>query len=513
MSKGIWVSPDQFVQFAEKKAFSDHIVTRDRSPDFAALGSYLPNPDPILRARGKTVEVYRELRGDAAVGAGVRRRKAAVTALEWGLERGNASARVERNIKALLDDLDINQLINDVLEAPLYGYQPIEILWGKGQGWTVPVELVAKPPEWFVFSTDNELRFKSRAALLEGERLPRRKFLLPRNGATYQNPWGVADLAMVFWPATFKKGGMRFWMQFAEKYGTPWLVGKVPRNTDRKVKDELAEDLESMIQDAIAVVPDDSSVEIVEAAAKAGAAEAFEKLLMWCRSEINIALLGQNQTTEASSTNASAKAGLEVADDLRDSDARLVESTVNQLTEWIMYANGISGPAPKCELWQAQEGDASQADRDQKLTTAGVKFSRKYWMRSYNLNEDDLEEVANASSATHFNNQQEERPADAATDEIESDAVDEGQDFAEADVSGRAPDQHLAMLRPQLSGQSDQWFAQIESLVNQVGSLEELRDQLLTLYPALGIDDYANALGVALQASHLAGRNDIEEDL
>lgn len=529
MSKGIWVSPDQFVQFAEKTSLSDHIVTRDRSPDFSALGSYLPNPDPILRARGKSVEIYRDLLGDAAVGAGVRRRKAAVTAMEWGLDRGQANARTERNMKAILDDLDMDQLIRDVLEATLYGYQPIEILWGKGQRWTAPADLVAKPPEWFVFSTDNELRFKSRDHMLEGEALPARKFLLPRNNATYHNPWGTADLAMVFWPATFKKGGMRFWVQFAEKYGTPWLIGKVPRNTSGNVKAELAMDLESMLQDAIAVVPDDSSVDIVEATAKSGAADAYEKLLMWCRSEINIALLGQNQTTEASATQASAKAGLEVADDLRDSDARLVEGTVNQLIEWIMYANGISGPAPKFTLWEPQEGDKDQADRDQKLTTAGVKFSRKYWMRAYNLSEEDLEEAQpdqpNAPTLAQTETAQaepEENPADAATDEIESDAVDAGQDFAEQNSGeGDQPHEHDAAKTDALTellqqGASDpmrEWIDQLRKMADEADNLEQLRDQILDSYHDLDSTSMAAVMELAFATADAQGRVDVTDEV
>ncbi|WP_221800508.1 DUF935 domain-containing protein [Oceanobacter mangrovi] len=525
-NNGIWVTPDQFVQFAEKGNFTDHIVTRDRSPDFMALGSYLPNPDPILRAKGKSVEIYRDLLGDAAVGAGVRRRKAAVTALEWGLDRGQANARTERNIKAILDDLDMDQLIRDVLEATLYGYQPIEILWGKGQRWTAPADLVAKPPEWFVFSTDNELRFKSRDNMLEGEALPPRKFLLPRNNATYQNPWGTADLAMVFWPATFKKGGMRFWVQFAEKYGTPWLIGKVPRNTNGNVKAELAMDLESMIQDAIAVVPDDSSVEIVEAAAKAGAAEAYEKLLMWCRSEINIALLGQNQTTEASATQASAKAGLEVADDLRDSDARLVESTANQLIDWIMYANGISGPVPKLELWESQEGDASQADRDGKLTTAGVKFSKKYWMRAYNLQEDDFEDEpaeptptpdTKAADAATPTPTPDTKAADAATDPVKTAAVDEGQDFAEGDH----PHEHSAaktdaMTERLQQGAADpmrEWIEQLRRMVDDAEDLEQLRDTILDSYHDLDATSMAAVMELAFSVADAQGRADVNDEV
>lgn len=34
---------------------------------------------------------------------------------------------------------------------------------------------------------------------------------------------------MCFWPVAFKKGGMKFWLRFAEKFGSPWVIGKHPR--------------------------------------------------------------------------------------------------------------------------------------------------------------------------------------------------------------------------------------------------------------------------------------------
>ena len=90
-TKGIWVSPSEFVQFSEpSNKLSDQIATRGRSIDFYALGMYLPNPDPVLKALGKDIKVYRELRADAHVGGCIRRRKAAVKALEWGLDRDKA---------------------------------------------------------------------------------------------------------------------------------------------------------------------------------------------------------------------------------------------------------------------------------------------------------------------------------------------------------------------------------------------------------------------------------------
>ncbi len=77
----------------------------------------------------------------------------------------------------------------------------------------------------------------------------------------------------------------------------PFLIGKHPRGTSKEDTDNLADMLESMIQDAIAVIPDDSSIEIQEAA-KGSSADVFEKLIDKMNAEISKAILGQTLTTE-----------------------------------------------------------------------------------------------------------------------------------------------------------------------------------------------------------------------
>ncbi len=197
---------------------------------------------------------------------------------------------------------------------------------------------------------------------------------------------------MCFWPVTFKRGGLRYWVKFAEKYGMPWAVGKQPRNTPAPETDRLLDQLEAMIEDAVAVIPDDASVELMQAGGTSGNADAYEKLLMFCRSEVAIALLGQNQSTEATSTRASATAGLDVAAELRDGDKAIVESTLNQFIRWIVDVNeGEGAPAPKFEMWEETEVSKAQAERDEILSRAGVRFTPAYWRRTYELQEGDIE--------------------------------------------------------------------------------------------------------------------------
>lgn len=397
--KGLYVSPTEFVAFSEgdkKQRLSDHIATRDRSPDFTALGLYLPNPDPILKKQGRDIAIYTDLRSDAHVGGTIRRRKAGILTMEWRVNRDKASARTAKLCETVLGQLDMRRVLREVLDAPLYGWQPLEIIWThpNAGGPIIPQDILAKPVQWFHFDSEAQLRFKSRQAPHYGESVAPRKFLVPAQDASYANPYGVADLSMCFWPTVFKRGGLKFWVTFTEKYGTPWLVGKTPRGTPGKEQEQLLDQLEAMVQDAVAVIPDDASVDIIESGGKTASADLYERLLMYCRSEISIALLGQNQTTEATANLASATAGLQVAEELRDADARLVEACINQLMRWIVDLNeGEAAPSPKFELYEQEDVDTIQADRDEKLSRAGVRFTSKYYKRIYGLEEGDIDET------------------------------------------------------------------------------------------------------------------------
>ena len=405
MGRGIWINDHTFHAFAEPqpRGLADHIATRARAGDFSAFMGLLPNPDPVLKRMGQDIRVYRELASDAHVKGCVRRRRGAVKAMERGFDRqsaggrGQAGSRLTRNLEAIFADLPIAKLAGQMVDGALYGYDVYEVLWGQVGGLLVPTDVVAKPQHWFGFdSTDNQLRFRSRANQLAGEEVPARKFLLVRYGDTYANPYGEPDLASVFWPTTFKRGGLKFWVTFTEKYGSPWAVGKQPRNASPADADALLDKLEGMVQDAVAVIPDDSSVELLTVNTGANA-DLYERLLHFCRSETSIALLGNNQSIEATANLASAQAAQEVEAALRDADAEMVGGALSQLARWVVDVNwGEGTPAPAYCLWEQEEVDERLAKRDQLLTQSGAKFTQAYFMAAYNLDKTHLVEEAPA---------------------------------------------------------------------------------------------------------------------
>lgn len=470
-----------------KAAMGSHVAVASQA-GLSIFDGYLPNPDPILKRLGKDISVYRELLRDAVVGSLFRRRKAVITALEWQLNGDDAPPKAIELTEKALSGIDLYRLIKDILNAAAFGYAPLEILWAYQGGYWLPSAVVAKPQEWFDFNRDGELCLRRDFTRLEP--VPAHKFLCPTQEASYTNPYGMGDLAMVYWPCVFKRAGLKFWATFTEKYGTPWIIGKEPRSNTQRDTDKLLDSLEALAGDAVGTIPNDSSVEIIEASGKASSVDAYSKLIRYCRSEIAIAILGQDQTTEQTANYASAKAGLEVTEDIRDDDKRLVEATINQLIRWVVQFNIGDVPCPKFTMYEAENVEESTvAARDEKLTRQGVQFSKKYYKRQYKLEDDDFELVETAEPSSALSSA----------------------DFAEQ-AAAQPPDQLATQLNHQTARHTNDWLERIRTVLDNAESLEQFRDELNMLIPYLSFDEYAALMGDALTAANLGGRYEVQQE-
>jgi len=378
----------------EMSVLMDELATWQAAEGSWFFGGWpLPNPDPVLRATGHALPMYRRMLYDAHVGGLARRRRAAVKSLEYRLEAGKAKARTVRLVEAALERLDVPSLVGSLWEAALFGFACAEILWEVRAGLLLPRAVAAKPQEWFAFDSQGELLFMAMGSAV-GIPVPGRKFLLARQDPSLKNPYGIADLARCFWPYTFKKGGLKFWLQFVERYGTPKLVGKFDRNTTEKEQNDLLQLLLACVQDAVMVIPSDNSVETLatDGSGLSGAAENYESFLRFCRSEISIALLGQDQTTEADTNHASATAGLEVTGDIRDADAAMIQMAIQPLIRWIVDLNiGPEAEAPEFTLYEQEdaaaeaEADSQRAARDKAVAELRQYYSDEYLEKTYRL--------------------------------------------------------------------------------------------------------------------------------
>ncbi len=480
----------------KKNDFYSEFVDSLRAGYTHSLTANLPDPDPVLRRTGRSIEAYREIRADAKVSACIEQRKSATLALQWGLLPADTQTSGEQDqaridtLTQALKRLDMPRIISGILDACLWGYQPLEVMWETLAGLMLPRDVVAKPAEWFVFDASNNLKFKSLAHPL-GEMLPERKFLLAQHGATYNNPYGQKILPLCFWPVTFKKGGWRWWVQYTEKYGSPLLVGKYPRGVDATEVDDLEDALQRLFSQAVAAIPNDTQLETIASDAAHGGQH--KMLIDQCNAEIALAIVGQTLTTEIGDhgSYAAAQTHDAVRHDIADSDRRMVERCLQCLVDWVYDLNWHGAPVPSFAMWPEEDIDKALAERDHILTTSGIRFTKSYFQRAYGLQDDDFE-IAEPSSGP-------------------------GAEFAEPTIKRHITAVKSTVKRPlsldkyDLDGKKFSEFgkalvAQAIGLLDSSTSFNDVSDQLMQLYPEIDTGELEECLARAFYIAHIEGR-------
>lgn len=376
----------------KNKMLSSELVTGRSSRSFFPQSGMLPNPDKILAKTGKTIEAYREVKNDPHVWSCIQSRKSGILSLETTIVAGDAGERLLNEVQKMMSQLDLTSLMRDILEAPLFGFQALEIVWEANGGAfsrMFPRRVESKPHEAFFFDVKGNLRIRQEG----GKDIPRPeyKFLLARYEHSFLNPYGEPLLGKCYWPVTFKEGGMRFWVNFMERYGMPLLLGQYKRGATYEEAQKLANDLANMTEDTVIVTPSDITLTMYEAM-RTSSVDLYSDLIKVCNAEISKALLSQTLTTELDmGSYAAAETHFKIRKEVIQSDIRIVEQVINELIRYFVEINYGKSPQPEFKIVFNNAENEQMVDRDVRLTQSGsVKFSKSYWMRNYGFKEEDL---------------------------------------------------------------------------------------------------------------------------
>lgn len=486
------------------------VASRSTSQEMALLIGLLPDPDPVLRKRGEGVEVLDELLGDGHLTSVIQTRKGGTLSKEFQWQPGHVGeAEATSDAIALRDALvadleDISRQVPlqdiraQILDAPYYGLTPIELMWRPEGGRLRLTELRPLPARWFGFDEKNQPRFLSMNNPWEGEVLPPGKFVFARHFPTYDNPYGLRLLSRCFWPIAFKRGGMKFWITFAERYGFPFLVGKAPNGAKKEQREEILAQLAKMVQDAVAVVTHGTELEILEATGTR--ADVHERLKKAMDAEISKVIMGETLTTELGDVGsyAASQTHADVLSAYQDADERLEATTWNQIAWWYAQINAAGVPAPVFSCKEEEDIQKDRAERDKSLKETGVRFTKTYFQRIYNLKEDDFDLVEAAA------------PPDPAVIDPAKPA------FAEP---GRPPSPHqmaiddLVLEQVQAGGLLT--LPQAERIIEAVKasvSYEDLLDHLGEAFESTEAGEFERVLQQAMLAADLYGQWATVED-
>ncbi len=370
-------------------------ATRDKLDAFSNFYKALPDPDKILEENNYDFEIYRDLLTDPHLMATIQQRKMQVQQMGWELEF-DANEKIKQRLIQIVRQLPLTDIISDTLDAIFFGFTVGEVMWEKDGKEIIPVNVIGKPQEWFIFTRENEIRmrtFKSGHYLFEeGQKLPEYKFILTQHKPTYVNPYGERILAKCYWPVQLKRGGIDFWQLMMERYGMPYLIGRYPNTFTQTQKDEFLDQLQQMVEDNITIFEETLGIELKESP-QYDIGQLYERLVDFHNKEISKAVLTVTLTTEIEGVGSykASEIHREMLSYLGVSDKKLVERSLNTLLEYYVKLNIGDIPLPRIKLNKKEAIVEESADRDKILSEIGVTFTKDYFKKRYNLQDTDFE--------------------------------------------------------------------------------------------------------------------------
>lgn len=484
------------------------IASRKRNRySVSANQKLLPNPDVVLRKAGKTIEVYRDLLKDAHVASCEQSRKSGVFALEWEIVQGGTPVEIADFVRKQFENLDLEQIIGEILDAPLFGYSVLEVMWQYDyRGYVVATDVTGKPQEWFKFDDQGSLYLTS-SNYIDGELMPDKKFLVARHRPTYLNPYGESVLSRCYWPVTFKKQLLTYMLVFAEKYGMPWLIAYYDQTMgiSNDALNTLLSDLDGLHSDGVGAFSSNNKVEILDTA-KQATVDVFMNGVVFFNAEVSKAILSQTLTTEQGATGsyAMSQTHLMVRKDVVDADKRLVERTLNTLVRWIVDINWMDVEAyPKFRLYEQEDVDQALVDRDAKLYGMGVRFGADYIAEAYGIDAKHITIVdPNAQPAGG--------PAPFARRRIINPDGTEPAAAPSVQLDGtRRLSEEISKLAPDDSELNESLNALLQPVIDQITagrSYEEVRESLIETFGEMDSTKIEETLAHAMFMADLVGR-------
>ena len=469
---------------ASKKALSyGNLYTQEAVTQFLTNFGKQPDIDEVLRKAGITRHKLRVLLDDDEIAQAVETRVDALLATPLRIEPSD-TAEAE-NLNAILKEWFF-EIADGAMNGLFFGYSVQEAVYElKPEGYIGLQWIGEKPMEWFEPKNDGRLIYRPDSTGVESEVDQVFKFFLTRRKATYQQPYGKALLATLYWLFFFKQNGFKFWAKFLERFGTPILLGKCK---DTETEDMSRALLNAHAQSVLAIdIVDD--VQILSTSGTGGTAgAAFESFNNQLVRQIQKVVLGQTLTsgTDGVGSRALGQVHDNVRMDKLKSDIRLVTPTLQAVVDALCALNGwgeykvMLGEKPK-------PLNKDQAERDVHLKNAGANFSKDYFIREYGLQEGDLIEPSQVvpSQFTHISKQAfnfKAKPNKLSDAQQEVEELTDGQD-------------DLSLLS----------MSEIQQLLSESDSPESLVFNLAQLIPKATKTEFTAKLDQALYAADVLG--------
>ena len=385
------------------KRFIQTATRQAANGEFETTIDKLPNPSQILTDKGETIEVFDKIAEQIDVAAAINDYNSGISSMDFNVQSNIENSKRVAFYLDYLASIDVDDIIEQALDARNYGYNPMEVTsWKRYKGKTVPRTIEAKPQKWFGYDRINRFRFYTKKNPREGELVfetAPNKFIVPRHKATYENPYGKGLLDLSYWIAVGLNGNFEFMMTFLEEDGRDKWVVKHPRNAEAKEINDALNMAYELRNNGVAAIPEGNEFEKKDVTGRASSSEAYTKadellsrkiLKLWYGTDLMMQVEGKGGYS-------SSKSGIEIRGEALQSGKKIVRATFAELFRICEAQNNIPGSDDETirfDLTHDEEITKEEAERDQVyMSLPGVKPTQKFFLNR-GFQEDEFEYTA-----------------------------------------------------------------------------------------------------------------------
>ncbi len=307
-------------RFGRKTPAMDEVAVARSSLMSGAFRLAAYSPDDLVSRRG--FAVYDEMQNDAQVRSCLNTKKFAVLAKGWSIQPASDSpedVRIAQFIEFCLNDMkgSVQEMLFKVLDAIAKGFSVCEINYkpiegGPFDGMIGLASIKSKDPADFGFDMDEFLNVRGlthrgagvqlqhqHCGVPQRSGLPAEKFIVYTHMPVYELPHGQSDLRAAYKHWWSKEAIVKFWNLYMEKFGMPTAKGTYKRGVPKDQQDDLLRVLDKIQQESALVVPEDVTVELLEARRSGDAG--YITAIDYHNKQIAKAILGQTLTSDEGS--------------------------------------------------------------------------------------------------------------------------------------------------------------------------------------------------------------------
>ena len=441
-------------------------------------------------------------------------RRLAVMSCPWQVVSPSAPKLAEEETE-MLRRAGLTRAIGALADAVGTGYAGCAVDWEPGCR-SIRGFLPVAPDRW-VFDDGGNPALSS----LAGEDVPLSaypagQFLFVTATGRTGLPSRQGVLRTLLWLYCFKHATLKEWTCFLEKFGVPFMIGKLPSGqyNDARLRGDLLRAIQSIRSGGGGVATTESEVQAINAMSSANT-DAFERFQRYCDELATLVILGQLASSDHAGGLSRGTAQEAVRQDLLAADCENLVPAIQRLVVAHLRLSGRRVPADlRFDIeYQMPEDLAQRAARDRTLAEAsGCLLDRDYVIQTYGVRLSDQPAPAQPpggqAGAAFSDGAQGALPRDAGTPRT-SPATSAG-DILRAALSSLADPEALAAFDAAIGAAAEAAFAGLDPASPTLaedfrGRVPALLDALPQVFAATDPAEAAEAIQDAMLAAFLNG--------